>query len=102
MKKKRSIHLYSEQVDVVWLRDTGEAADIFDDCVSCTATDWANVVAVRIHVLARNVEASSGYAENKTYTLGTTDFGPFDDGFMRHVYSSYVRLVNPSGRRDKP
>ena len=82
--------------------DEDGSADIFDDCVACTATDWANVVAVRIHVLARNLEASSGYAENKTYTLGTTALGPFNDGFMRHVYSSYVRLVNPSGRRDKP
>lgn len=85
-------------------RDTDEdgSADIFDDCASCTALDWANVVAVQVHVLARNLEASSGYVENKTYQLGSTTLGPFNDGFMRHVYTSYVRLVNPSGRREKP
>jgi len=85
-------------------QDTDEdgTADIFDDCSSCTALDWANVVAVRIHVLARNLEASSGYVENKTYQLGSTTLGPFGDGYMRHAYTSYVRLVNPSGRREKP
>lgn len=82
--------------------DVDGSADIFDDCSSCTATDWANVVAVQVHVLARNLEASTGYVEDKTYQLGSTTLGPFNDGFMRHAYSSYIRLVNPSGRREKP
>jgi|CXWL01.1.fsa_nt_gi type IV pilus assembly protein PilW len=85
-------------------RDTNEdgSADFFDDCSSCTALDWANVVAVQVNVLARNLEASSGYIEDKTYQLGSATLGPFSDGYMRHVYSSYVRFVNPSGRREKP
>ncbi|MDP1557438.1 MAG: PilW family protein [Nitrosomonas sp.] len=85
-------------------QDTDEdgSADVFSDCAACTATDWANVVAVRIHVLTRNLDATTGYVDKKTYVLGTTTLGPFNDGFMRHVYSSYVRLINPSGRRDKP
>ncbi len=85
-------------------RDTNEdgSADIFEDCSSCTALDWSNVVAVQIHVLARNLETSSGYVEDKTYQLGSTTLGPFNDGYMRHAYSSYVRLVNPSSRREKP
>lgn len=85
-------------------RDTDEdgSADVFDDCSSCTAFDWANVVAVQVHVLARNLETSSGYAEDKTYRLGSTILGPFNDGYVRHVYTSYIRLVNPSGRREKP
>lgn len=82
--------------------DVDGSADIFDDCSFCTATDWANVVAVQVHVLARNLEASTGYVEDKTYQLGSTTVGPFNDGFMRHAYSSYIRLVNPSGRREKP
>lgn len=82
--------------------DVDGSADIFDDCASCTATDWANVVAVQVHVLARNLEASTGYVEDKTYQLGSATLGPFNDGFMRHTYSSYIRLVNPSGRREKP
>jgi len=85
-------------------QDTNEdgTADIFNDCSLCTALNWANVVAVRMHVLARNLEASSGYVNNKTYQLGSTTLGPFNDGFMRHVYTSYVHLVNPAGRREKP
>lgn len=85
-------------------RDTDEdgSADVYDDCSSCTATDWANVVAIQMHVLARNLEASTGYIEDKTYQLGSVTLGPFNDGFMRHVYSGFIRLVNPSGRRDKP
>lgn len=85
-------------------RDNDEdgSADVFDDCSSCTALDWANVVAVQVHVLARNLETSSGYSEDKTYQLGSVTLGPFNDGYMRHAYSSYVRLVNPSGRREKP
>ncbi|MDV6340304.1 PilW family protein [Nitrosomonas sp. Is24] len=82
--------------------DGNGGADVFDDCSACTALDWANVVAVQVHVLARNLESSSGYVEDKTYRLGSTTLGPFNDGYIRHVYTSYVRLVNPSGRREKP
>jgi type IV pilus assembly protein PilW len=82
--------------------DGNGSADIFDDCVSCTALDWANVVAVQVYVLARNLEVSVGYVEDKTYRLGTATLGPFNDGYVRHVYSSYIGLVNPSGRREKP
>ncbi len=81
--------------------DNDGSADVFENCAACTATDWANVMAVQVHVLARNLEASSGYTDSKTYTLGTTLLGPFNDSFKRHAYSSYIRLVNPSGRRDK-
>lgn len=63
--------------------------------------DWTNVVAVNVHLLARNLETSPGYTDNKTYTLGSTTFAP-GDGFRRHVYSSLVRLNNPSGRQDRP
>lgn len=82
--------------------DSDGSADIHDDCASCTAVDWANVVAIQIYVLARNLQASTGYVEDKTYQLGSITLGPFNDSFMRHVYSGYIRLVNPSGRRDKP
>lgn len=81
--------------------DNDGSADVFENCATCTAIDWANVMAVQIHVLIRNLEATSGYTDNKTYILGSTLLGPFNDSFKRHVYSSYVRLINPSGRRDK-
>lgn len=64
--------------------------------------DWANVMALRIHLLARNNERSAGYVDNKTYNLGlhgtTTATG---DAFKRHVFSQLIRVVNPSARRDQ-
>lgn len=65
----------------------------------CTA---ANVVAVRIFVLARSLERTPGYTDTKTYQLGDLALGPFNDDFKRHVFSTTVRLVNPAGRRDTP
>ncbi len=65
----------------------------------------ANIVAVKIHVLARNLETSLGYTDTKTYTLGSTTLGPFTGEqakYKRHVFSTTVRLVNPSGRREIP
>ena len=63
---------------------------------------WANVVAVQIHLLARSSDPTPGYTGTKTYQLGTTTLPPFNDGLSRHVYSSFVRLYNISGRRDRP
>lgn len=93
-----------ESLKLEYGRDTDEngSADVFSDCAACTATEWANVVAVRTHVLARNVNTTTGHVDTKSYVLGATTLGPFNDTFQRHAYSSYVRLINPSGRRDKP
>lgn len=81
--------------------DTG-SADVYDDCSACTALDWANVVSVNMYALARNLEATAGYVEDKTYVLGPTVLGPFNDGFKRHAFNSFVRLINVSGRRERP
>jgi type IV pilus assembly protein PilW len=78
-------------------------ADQYVTCSPCTFDQLTNVVAVRVHVLARNLEATQGYIDNKTYNLGNTaPIGPFNDGFKRHVFTTTVRLVNPAGRRDAP
>lgn len=72
-------------------------------CISATDCDAANVVAVQIHVLARSSEATPGYSDTKTYAMGSAGtMGPFNDGFKRHVFTTTVRLVNPSGRRETP
>lgn len=74
---------------------------------ACPVNNWMNVVTVRFHLLARNLEASPGYADTKTYELGrdaggaavsVTPGGPY----RRHVYSSLVRIANAAGRRDTP
>lgn len=72
------------------------------DAAPCTAAQLTNVVAVKLHVLARAREASPGYTDSKTYSLGSTPLGPFGDGFKRHVFSTTVRLNNISGRRETP
>lgn len=79
-------------------------------CTSAAACAAANVVAVRIHVLARSSEATQGYTDSKTYCLGSlasdgtcsTATMTFNDGFKRHVFTTTVRLVNPAGRRETP
>jgi len=66
-------------------------------------TDWPNVVAVKIHLLARNTESTRGYTDSKTYSLGPAgNFTPTgaDLSYKRHAYTQYVRLVNPAGRRE--
>jgi len=68
----------------------------------CEDSDLINVVAVKIYVLVRATEASLGYTDTKTYTLGGLSLGPFNDGFKRHVYSKTVRLMNVAGRRETP
>lgn len=62
----------------------------------------ANTVAVKIYILARNLETSPGYTDNKTYQLGSVTVAAANDQFKRHLFTSTIRLVNPSGRRDAP
>ena len=77
--------------------------DTFVSCSPCTADQLRNVVAVRIHVLARSAQATPGYTDTKTYAMGGAGtMGPFNDGFKRHLFTTTVRLVNPSGRRETP
>ena len=69
----------------------------------CTAEQLANATAVRVYVLARSRETTTGYTDTKEYLLGASGaVGPFDDGFKRHVYATTVRLINVSGRRERP
>ncbi len=71
-----------------------------------TASDvanWGNVMAVRVNLLARNNDRTTGHTDNKIYSLGIADpVGPFNDAYKRHAYSELVRAINPSGRRELP
>jgi type IV pilus assembly protein PilW len=74
---------------------------------ACAAVNWRNVVAVRLHVLARSPSKTPGYADAKTYDLGTAadgsarTVGPFNDGYKRHVFQTLVMLANPVGRKQQ-
>ena len=68
------------------------------------ASDWQNVMAVQVNLLARNNDPTTGYTDTKTYSLsmvsGVPAVKPFNDHFKRHAYSELVRAINPSGRRE--
>jgi type IV pilus assembly protein PilW len=80
------------------------AAESFVVTPANTGAAWASVAAVRIHLLSRNVESSPGYADAKTYQLGTAVANPVTPGgtYARHAYVELVRLVNPSQRKETP
>lgn len=64
---------------------------------------WGDVVAVRVWLLARNLERTPGYTDGRTYVLGgdAEEYTPSDD-FKRQLYTSTVRLNNIAGRRESP
>jgi|MudIll2142460700_1097286.scaffolds.fasta_scaffold46957_3 type IV pilus assembly protein PilW len=68
----------------------------------CGVGDLMNTTAVRIWVLARSREPTQGYTDTKQYTLAGSTYGPYNDAFKRHVYTTTVRLPNISGRRERP
>ena len=70
--------------------------------VPCTADQLMNAVAIKLHVLVRADTATPGYVDNKTYNLGATTLGPFNDNFKRHVFTQTIRLTNVSSRRETP
>lgn len=66
-----------------------------------SAANWANVTAVRISVLSRNLANSTGWVDTRTYNLGRTAVsGPFNDNYKRHVYNSTARVWNTGGQRE--
>lgn len=87
---------------------------------SCAANNancmrnWGDVMAMRIHILARNTVASQDHTDTKVYTLGLDASGnpncaldanndntceAWNDKIKRHVYQTSVKLNNPAGRR---
>lgn len=70
-------------------------------------TNWYNVTAVRVSVLARNVDKTVGWSDARTYSVGRTTAdggqitdGPFNDNYKRHVYTTLARVWNTGGLRE--
>jgi type IV pilus assembly protein PilW len=62
---------------------------------------WQNVVAVRLHVLTRNTQASAGYRDTRSYQVGPdVSLASPADGFKRTLLTTTVRLRNVAGRRE--
>ena len=86
---------------------TGLAGDGIVDGYVAAPNDvqLSNAVAAKVFVLARNTEATSGYVDDKTYTLGTvagTTTTATNDAFKRHAFANEVRLMNLGGRKEIP
>ena len=79
-------------------------ADVWKRCdaaTPCTNAEWGNVVAAKLYVLSRNLEASPNFVDNKVYSMGLSGtVGPFNDGFKRHVYTAQVNIPNKTGPRE--
>lgn len=61
--------------------------------------DDEKMVALRVHILARNTRITENYSDQKTYILGQpggvpNTIGPIGDAYKRHVFSSLVRVTN--------
>lgn len=79
----------------------------FGGCAGAACVqNWADVVSVKIHLLAREASETTGHKDTKQYSLGqaaddsTVSVGPFNDAYKRHVHQTVVRLQNPAVRRE--
>ncbi|MDE2204725.1 MAG: PilW family protein [Burkholderiaceae bacterium] len=69
-------------------------------------TNWSNVTAVRINVLARTLSPSAGWKDSRSYDLGRGTPSnpvlsvPTYDSYKRHVYAEVARVVNVAGPRE--
>ena len=65
--------------------------------VACQ-NNWRNVVTARLYILARNTQSSPGFSDTHVYTAGGNTYGPYNDAYKRHLYTSLVRFNNIAGR----
>ena len=81
---------------------------------TAAVADWANLVALRVHLLARSTESSAGFVDPKIYSMGfnssaalqtvtpsTDAYGNNVRSYKRRLFSQLIRVVNPSSRRDQ-
>lgn len=78
------------------------STDSYTATAPTTVAGWQDVVALRVHVLARNRDATAGHADTKQYELGNVTYSPAggERAFKRHAYNELVRLNNVAGRRE--
>lgn len=88
-----------ENMQIVYGRDTDDdgAANVYG--FPADEDEWAEVVTVRIFLLMRNVDTSLGHTDTKTFDLGGTALGPYNDACKRNVYTTTINVVNQSNRR---
>jgi type IV pilus assembly protein PilW len=76
------------------------AAAAYPWATSATA-NWANVTAVRVNLLSRNIDMTASWIDTRTYDLGRAAAdGPYGDHYKRHVYATVARIWNTGGVRE--
>jgi type IV pilus assembly protein PilW len=76
--------------DTQYLNNLPGASFSLDPTLS---TDWEEINAVRIWLLARNATAEPGYTNTTTYAMGDQAFTP-NDNFRRQLFTTVVQLRN--------
>jgi type IV pilus assembly protein PilW len=74
---------------------------------SSAPANWSNVVALRVHLLARNTTITPGFTDSKSYQLGNLAAGTPNNvtpggGFKRHVFTAVTRVTNVGQRMEQP
>jgi type IV pilus assembly protein PilW len=96
-----------ENLQIEYGLDTSATPDGSPDVYTAnptTVAQWAQVVAVRLHLLARNTDITPGFTDHKTYQLGLKADGTANnivdpnDSYRRHAYTELVRVQNVSQR----
>ncbi|MGI2257744.1 PilW family protein [Shewanella sp. GXUN23E] len=80
--------------------DGDDTADTFMPSQNVTNLMWDNelfqrLVALRVFLLVRSIEADASYVNKSVYQLGDLTLGPFEDNFRRKVVASTIVLENP-------
>jgi type IV pilus assembly protein PilW len=90
-----------ENLQAMFGKDTDATPDgipnAYDSTVPTTVAEWSQVMALRLYVLARNVDATGTYTDAKTYDLGAVSVTP-GGNYKRHAYSEVARLNNVAER----
>lgn len=68
----------------------------------CTAAQLTNTTVIKLFVLVRSDTPTPGYTDTKTYVMGSSSLGPFNDQYKRHLFTQSIRLTNISSRRETP
>jgi type IV pilus assembly protein PilW len=79
----------------------GDGDGMVDSYVDDPAAELENVIAVRIWLVARNLQPTQGYNDDRTYQLGDFAYIPAANlDHKRQVYSTVVTLRNVAGPRE--
>lgn len=67
-----------------------------------TENRWEDVMAVKLFLISRDLKATTGYTDTKSFTLGSKTLAAAGDAYRRKMTSSTIKLINMSGRREIP